>query len=61
MKTLNGLVSTSDLAKQLGVSRQRLWFIAKKYSLGVKFGGTLAFTDADVKVVRQHTRQREGQ
>jgi len=27
----------------------------------VKFGGTLAFTDADVKVVRQHTRQREGE
>lgn len=48
----DGLMSMRELAEALGVTRQRVWQIARARGLGRKVGHALLFTQADLKAMR---------
>ena len=48
----DGLMSMRELAEALGVTRQRVWQIARARGLGRKVGHALLFTQADLEAMR---------
>ncbi len=60
MSDVNDLLSATQVAALLGISRQRVVAIAKGGEMGRKVGATYVFTLAEVEAYRARKKQPHG-